>query len=133
MARIVQCVVLGTPAEGLDYAPYPGELGQRIYNEVSKEGWQRWVAHQTLHPGNGHQTFTARDFSYAMQTGGGIHHRIASRKFHQLLAKRCADRKLAAVVGRGVAQEMRDELVRVIPIGRMIGQQRTTILHLMRF
>ena len=48
MARIVQCVVLGTAAEGLDYAPYPGELGQRIYNEVSKEGWQRWVAHQTM-------------------------------------------------------------------------------------
>ncbi len=48
MTRIVQCVVLGRPADGLDYAPYPGELGQRIYNEVSKEGWQRWVAHQTM-------------------------------------------------------------------------------------
>ena len=48
MSRIVQCVVLGHAAEGLDYAPYPGELGRRIYNEVSKEGWQRWVAHQTM-------------------------------------------------------------------------------------
>ena len=48
MARIVQCVVLGRPAEGLDYLPYPGPLGQRIYAEVSKEGWQRWVAHQTM-------------------------------------------------------------------------------------
>jgi len=47
MARIVQCVVLGRPAEGLDYVPYPGELGKRIYQQVSKEGWQRWVAHQT--------------------------------------------------------------------------------------
>jgi len=47
MARIVNCVVLKRPAEGLDYAPYPGELGRRIYESVSKEGWQRWVAHQT--------------------------------------------------------------------------------------
>ena len=48
MSRSVQCVVLGRDAEGLDYAPYPGDLGRRIYNEVSKEGWQRWVAHQTM-------------------------------------------------------------------------------------
>jgi Fe-S cluster biosynthesis and repair protein YggX len=48
MARIVQCVVLGRAAEGLAYAPYPGELGKRIYNQVSKEAWQRWVAHQTM-------------------------------------------------------------------------------------
>jgi Fe-S cluster biosynthesis and repair protein YggX len=44
---MVQCVVLGRQAEGLDYAPYPGALGRRIYEHVSKEGWQRWVAHQT--------------------------------------------------------------------------------------
>jgi Fe-S cluster biosynthesis and repair protein YggX len=48
MARIVQCVVLGRAAEGLDYAPYPGEMGARIYREVSKEAWQRWVDHQTM-------------------------------------------------------------------------------------
>ena len=47
MARMVQCVVLGRQAEGLDYVPYPGDLGKRIFAEVSKEGWQRWVAHQT--------------------------------------------------------------------------------------
>jgi Fe-S cluster biosynthesis and repair protein YggX len=41
-------VILGKAAEGLDYAPYPGELGQRIYDSVSKEAWQRWVAHQTM-------------------------------------------------------------------------------------
>jgi Fe-S cluster biosynthesis and repair protein YggX len=35
-------------AEGLDYAPYPGELGQRIYENVSKEAWQRWLKHQTM-------------------------------------------------------------------------------------
>ncbi|PZN27683.1 MAG: oxidative damage protection protein [Proteobacteria bacterium] len=48
MTRTVQCVVLGTEAEGLDYVPYPGELGQRIYEHVSKEGWQRWLRHQTM-------------------------------------------------------------------------------------
>jgi Fe-S cluster biosynthesis and repair protein YggX len=48
MPRTVHCVVLGTEAEGLDYAPYPGELGQRIYENVSKEGWQRWLRHQTM-------------------------------------------------------------------------------------
>ena len=48
MSRTVKCVLLNKEAEGLDFAPYPGELGQRIYNEVSKEAWQRWVAHQTM-------------------------------------------------------------------------------------
>jgi len=48
MARMVKCVVLGVEAEGLDYQPYPGELGQRIYEQVSKEGWQRWLKHQTM-------------------------------------------------------------------------------------
>lgn len=48
MARIVKCVVLGVEAEGLDYAPYPGELGLRIYENVSKEAWQRWLKHQTM-------------------------------------------------------------------------------------
>jgi Fe-S cluster biosynthesis and repair protein YggX len=48
MSRTVHCVVLKTEAEGLDYLPYPGELGQRIYDNVSKEGWQRWVRHQTM-------------------------------------------------------------------------------------
>jgi len=48
MARTVKCVLLGTEAEGLEYAPYPGELGQRIFENVSKEGWQRWLKHQTM-------------------------------------------------------------------------------------
>ena len=48
MTRMVNCVVLKHEAEGLDYVPYPGELGQRIYENVSKEGWQRWVKHQTM-------------------------------------------------------------------------------------
>lgn len=40
--------MLGEDAEGLDYAPYPGDLGQRIYDKVSKLAWQRWLAHQTM-------------------------------------------------------------------------------------
>ena len=48
MSRTVNCVMLKTEAEGLDYAPYPGELGQKIYDNVSKEAWQRWLAHQTM-------------------------------------------------------------------------------------
>jgi len=48
MSRTVNCILLGEEAEGLDYAPYPGDLGQRIYDKVSKVAWQRWVAHQTM-------------------------------------------------------------------------------------
>ena len=48
MTRMVNCVLLGEEAEGLDYAPYPGELGQRIFEQVSKQAWQQWVAHQTM-------------------------------------------------------------------------------------
>jgi Fe-S cluster biosynthesis and repair protein YggX len=48
MPRTVQCVYLKREADGLDYAPYPGELGKRIYNEISKEAWTGWVKHQTM-------------------------------------------------------------------------------------
>ena len=48
MSRTVQCVLLGREAEGLDRPPYPGELGQRIYEQVSKEAWRQWLAHQTM-------------------------------------------------------------------------------------
>lgn len=48
MARMVQCVLLGREAEGLERAPYPGELGQRIFENVSKEAWQKWLGHQTM-------------------------------------------------------------------------------------
>jgi len=47
MARTVQCVKLKREAEGLDFAPYPGELGKRIYQSVSKEAWQEWIGIQT--------------------------------------------------------------------------------------
>ena len=48
MARMVQCVKLGREAEGLDFPPYPGELGKRLYENVSKEAWQAWLRHQTM-------------------------------------------------------------------------------------
>jgi Fe-S cluster biosynthesis and repair protein YggX len=41
-------VKLGREAEGLARVPYPGELGQRIFENVSKEAWQKWLAHQTM-------------------------------------------------------------------------------------
>lgn len=43
MARMVKCVVVKREAEGLDAPPHPGELGRRIYENVSKEGWNEWL------------------------------------------------------------------------------------------
>lgn len=48
MARMVQCIKLGREAEGLDFPPYPGELGKRIYENVSKEAWAGWIRLQTM-------------------------------------------------------------------------------------
>ena len=48
MSRMVQCVKLKKEAEGLEYMPYPGELGQKVYDNVSQEGWQMWIGHQTM-------------------------------------------------------------------------------------
>ena len=48
MARTVKCIKLGREAEGLDRPPYPGELGKRIYLNVSKEAWQQWLRQQTM-------------------------------------------------------------------------------------
>lgn len=48
MARMVNCIKLGKEAEGLDTLTYPGELGQKIYDGISKEAWQAWVNHQTM-------------------------------------------------------------------------------------
>ncbi len=47
MARLVQCVVLKAEAEGLAKPPYPDELGQRIYANVSKQGWIQWLERLT--------------------------------------------------------------------------------------
>lgn len=48
MTRKVNCVKLGKEAEGLDFPPYPGELGKKIWENVSKEAWQMWLDHQTM-------------------------------------------------------------------------------------
>jgi Fe-S cluster biosynthesis and repair protein YggX len=48
MSRTVFCVKLQREGEGLDFAPYPGELGKRIFAHVSKPAWQQWLAHQTM-------------------------------------------------------------------------------------
>lgn len=48
MGRTVFCAKLQRDAEGLGYAPYPGELGKRIYEHISKQTWGEWLAHQTM-------------------------------------------------------------------------------------
>jgi Fe-S cluster biosynthesis and repair protein YggX len=48
MTRTVHCIVLKSEAPGLDRVPYPGPLGQRIFEQVSREGWSRWVKHQVM-------------------------------------------------------------------------------------
>ncbi len=47
MARMVQCVKLKREAEGLDFPPYPGEMGTRIWQSISKEAWAQWTDTQT--------------------------------------------------------------------------------------
>ncbi|MDX2506982.1 MAG: oxidative damage protection protein [Gammaproteobacteria bacterium] len=48
MSRMVNCVKLGKEAEGLERPTYPGDLGKRIFDNVSKEAWGAWVQHQTM-------------------------------------------------------------------------------------
>ncbi|OOY52079.1 oxidative damage protection protein [Solemya velum gill symbiont] len=48
MSRSVNCIKLKKEAEGLDRPTYPGELGQKIFDNVSKEAWQQWLQHQTM-------------------------------------------------------------------------------------
>ncbi|GAB4061050.1 oxidative damage protection protein [Uliginosibacterium sediminicola] len=48
MARTVTCIKLGVEADGLDFPPVPGELGKKVYENVSKEAWQGWLKHQTM-------------------------------------------------------------------------------------
>lgn len=45
---MVDCVKLKKKAEGLSRPPYPGELGKKIYDHISAEAWQMWLAHQTM-------------------------------------------------------------------------------------
>lgn len=48
MARKIQCAKLKREADGLEFTPYPGELGDRIYQNISLEAWQEWLKHQTM-------------------------------------------------------------------------------------
>ncbi len=48
MARMVNCIYLKKEAEGLAFAPYPGDLGKRIYDNVSQEAFEMWKKHQTM-------------------------------------------------------------------------------------
>ena len=48
MPRTVFCQYEQRDTEGLDFVPYPGELGQRIFNHIGKSAWSKWLAHQTM-------------------------------------------------------------------------------------
>ena len=48
MTRQVNCVKLKREAEGLDFPPYPGELGKRVFEQVSKEAWKQWLEQQKM-------------------------------------------------------------------------------------
>ncbi|MEO7773377.1 MAG: oxidative damage protection protein [Steroidobacteraceae bacterium] len=48
MTRNVDCVLLKREAPGLDRVPYPGPMGQRIFENVSKDAWAQWIKHQTM-------------------------------------------------------------------------------------
>jgi len=48
MSRTIFCTFLQRDAEGQDFQLYPGETGKRIFNEISKEAWSKWMAKQTM-------------------------------------------------------------------------------------
>ena len=48
MSRTIHCDYSHQEAEGLDFVPWPGELGQRVFNHIGKAGWAAWLAHQTM-------------------------------------------------------------------------------------
>ncbi|BBN58524.1 oxidative damage protection protein [Hydrogenovibrio marinus] len=48
MSRMVNCVKMGEELEGLDFPPFPGELGKKIFENISKEAWKQWLTHQTI-------------------------------------------------------------------------------------
>ncbi len=48
MSRVVNCIKLNREAEGLERQPYPGDLGKRVFDNVSKQAWQEWLKHQTM-------------------------------------------------------------------------------------
>ncbi|OZI15457.1 oxidative damage protection protein [Sodalis-like symbiont of Philaenus spumarius] len=48
MSRTIYCTFLKREAEGQDFQFYPGELGKRIYDNISKEAWAQWQTKQTM-------------------------------------------------------------------------------------
>ena len=48
MPRMIDCQYEKREVEGLDFVPYPGELGQRLYAHIGKPAWAAWLAHQTM-------------------------------------------------------------------------------------
>ena len=48
MVRMIHCIKLDKELEGLEYPPYPGEIGRKIYDNVSKEAWEEWKRMQTM-------------------------------------------------------------------------------------
>jgi Fe-S cluster biosynthesis and repair protein YggX len=48
LVRTVDCVILNKDLEGLNFPPYPGEFGKRVFDNVSKEAWDSWLKHQTM-------------------------------------------------------------------------------------
>ena len=48
MTRKVQCLALGEELDALAFQPYPGELGRKIFENISQQAWQKWLAHQTM-------------------------------------------------------------------------------------
>lgn len=48
MSRMVNCPKMGESLEGLDFMPFPGELGQKVYDNISKEAWKQWLGQQTI-------------------------------------------------------------------------------------
>lgn len=48
MTHTVQCQKLGKELEGLSSPPYPGEMGKRIYENISQQAWDLWLSHQTM-------------------------------------------------------------------------------------
>ncbi|OUW01039.1 MAG: oxidative damage protection protein [Betaproteobacteria bacterium TMED156] len=48
MSRLINCIKLKKEAEGLDFQPVPGDIGKKIWENVSKEAWNQWIQHQTM-------------------------------------------------------------------------------------
>lgn len=48
MTKTITCIKLGSDQEAMDFPPFPGELGERIFQNVSKRAWQSWLEQQKM-------------------------------------------------------------------------------------